>query len=542
MVEAEAHFDLKGQKFYVPEKGKKLEIGGVQHYFTFTLNEVSSPKIGASAIESDSGAGAFIQSSSSHPMLTGLVKDKKIFLLTPDINTFIDNAIIAEALFIPEEQKIKAANQAFAQKHYDYFDGTVGDFIEKNKTLSLFKEKISGKLNSLKDMKSLHTVFAPVNYGMADLNPNFKIDNKKLIEEFIVDHIYDELKMPSESTKEVTLRGTATFKIENSSLEVQTSLLKSKVVKKAVICNNGIVYALDLPIITSNPTKVLPLTQDAAGLTEKDKIAEVTTRPSVLEVLDEKAKTSNWSSFPGLLKRAGFDQTLNRATPFTLFALDNDVINWIAQKLGYTRDLSDMGLEDLKYLLMHFVIFDAKLSPRNNDTSSGYVNSATVKRPSTVENKECLSWSRDNICLIRDGFVFAPEIKEATFENAYDPRGENGVLFNKTPVNGSIIYVNDIKKIDKESQSHLFITPILNEFPKKDELIKVLDFSKVPENNPVSKALLTLAKEVTKEEEKKQLAPSSRSFSDVMTGLMNEIRLDASHEESNSESEDEDWK
>ena len=409
--------DLNSRKFYMPEKGKSVElkIGGVQKYSVFKLDNVTSQKIGAPTFVSNSGAGVFIKDPSL--MLTGLVKDKMIFLLNPEVNTFIDNTIIAQALFVSEAEKKAAANKIFAQKHYDYFDGTVGDFIGKNKALSLFKNKIKIKINDLKITEKIFTVFAPVNYGMADLNPKIDINTEY--------HIYEKLYMLSAAQQPITLlsqpiakkdetSAAVTFSLKEGALEVQ-SLLTSRVVGKAVICNNGIVYGLDLPII-STALKGELITKDAAGL------PEVTSNPSVLKVLDEKAKTKNWSLFPELIKRAGFNQTLNRATPFTLFALGDDVISWVATELGYEKDLSNMGLEDLKYLLMHFVIFNSKLSPRSHESTSGYINSINGKSVAVTLSAEYSSWSRDTIFLRIDGFVF----KVDKLENAYNPRGEGG--------------------------------------------------------------------------------------------------------------------
>lgn len=494
--------DLKGQKVHVPEKGKSVElnIGGVQKYSVFTLDNVTSPKIGVLGLKSDSGAGVFIKDPSL--MLTGLVKGTEIFLLTQEINTFIDNAIIAQALFVSEAEKKAAANKMFAQKHYDYFDGTVGDFIEKNKALSLFKNKIN--INDLKIAGKSFTVFAPVNYGMADLNPKIGINTK--------DHIYEKLYMLSAAQQPITLlsqptpkkdetSAAVTFSVKESALEVQ-SLLTSRVVGKAVICNNGIVYGLDLPIISTAPKNEL-ITQDTAGLPEVDKTKiKEATGETVLKALQAKAKTKNWSLFPKLIEKAGFDQTLNRATPFTLFALGDDVINWVAKELDYQSDLSDMGLEDLKYLLMHFVIFDSKLSPRSNMPTSGYVNSIKT----VISGSNYSSWSEDKIFLIVDGFVF----KENKLENAYDPRAKG--LFDKAPTNGSIIYIDNekIRKVNKVDvkQSVLFITPILSEFLKNSEL-KALDFSKVPERNPALQALYNVMDEVVKEEKKPEVGTGS---------------------------------
>ena len=292
-----------------------------------------------------------------------------------------------------------------------------------------------------------------------------------------------------------------------NSFDCLTSIfLTSRVVGKAVICNNGIVYGLDLPII-STALKDELITKDAAGLPEvgNAKIAEVTSNPSVLKVLDEKAKTKNWSLFPKLIEQAGFNQTLNRATPFTLFALGDDVISWVATELGYEKDLSNMGLEDLKYLLMHFVIFDYKLSPRSEALNSGYVNSGkTITINPSIWYS---SWSEDKIFLILDGFVF----KSQNSNNAYNPQGKG--FFDKTPINGSIIYVDnkktrEVKKIDVK-QSKLFITPILSEFSKKGEHVKVLDFSKVPEGNPALQALVNVMDEVIKEEKKPEVGTGS---------------------------------
>lgn len=497
--------NLNSRKFYVPEKIKtaELKIGGVQNYFAFTLNNVTSQKIDASTLVSDSGAGVFIQDPSL--MLTGLLKDKKIFLLNSEINTFIDNTIIAQALFVSEAEKKAAANKIFAQKHYGYFDGTVGDFIEKNKALSLFKNKIN--INDLKKKGKYFTVFAPVNYGMADLNPTLGINTKY--------HIYEKLYMLSAAQQPITLlsqptakkdetSAAVTFSVEESALEVQ-SLLTSRVVGKAVICNNGIVYGLDLPIILTASKDEL-ITQDTAGLPEVDKakIKEVTGHKTVLKALDEKAKDTNWSLFPKLIKQAGFSQTLNRAIPFTLFALGDDVISWVATELGYASDLSDMGLEDLKYLLMHFVIFNSKLSPRSDVSNSGYINSKTGKPVTVTPSAEYFSWSEDKIFLILDGFVF--NSKDAN--NAYDPRGKG--FFDKVPINGSIIYVDNrkVNKVDVK-QSELFITPILSKFPKKSELIEVLDFSKVPEGNLALQSLVNVMNEVIKEEKKPEVVTGS---------------------------------
>ena len=358
---------------------------------------------------------------------------------------------------------------------YVYFDGTIGDFLERSKNFSLFGARV--KLNDLKDNKKLFTVFAPVNYGIADLanGVNFDLNN----------HVYDRLIMPSADQKTINVNSGVALNAENNPWVVECQL-RSPVVPKAIIANNGIIYALDLPIVTARSVGML-LTKDGVGMNPNPIIMVAEGEGNtVLKTLERKV---GYDVFYGLLQRAGFISTLERRHSYTLFALDNDVVQWVAGQLGFETNLSDMGLEELKFFLMHFVVFDTKLSPRNANPSNGYTNNGKTITLATSFS----AWSNDNMTVRSpDGFTFDTK----TYYQIRDL-----ALFDRTPVNGSIIYVTGVS-------GRNFIQPLLAQFPERGGYITVLDFSKISLNNPVIKELETLDEEVVKTEKTPVVNPS----------------------------------